>query len=204
MKSTNYIIGLLLILFVSCDQPKQINDDSIHQESKKIIPQADELIEQLFDLPDTILKSPKADENKFHLKLSPTEIKKEYSKFDGEWITIVGGLNFHRTKMDPGNRVVFVNKETSQNTGWGDIKYNRMVRFYLLEDVSYNYDYFIDDDRFLNIIEYDIRNDDLSFKEKPEPIVEKLGIIWRNDNEFEFVLNGIKFKMKRKTNANKL
>jgi hypothetical protein len=83
-------------------------------------------------------------------------------------------------------------------TGWGTIRYNRAAKFYFTESASHMYDFYIVNKDRLVLTQYDYRNDDLTMREKPEPMVKELEIVLINDNQVKLRLDGQTVELKRK------
>ena len=71
------------------------------------------------------------------------------------------------------------------------------MKFYFTESSSYQYEYYIDNSGFLNLIEYKYRNEDLSFKSTPEGLKEKIKLSWIENDQFELSFDGVKFSFKK-------
>jgi hypothetical protein len=199
MKTKNYLIGLLYLIVISCGQPQQI-DSETNQEIELLtkLTDSNSLMEVLMTIPDTILVTPDRNKNEFQLDLSKIKVDtKQCLKLNGEWIAEIGGLHFLKTTLDIGSKVIFMDEIQVAGTGWGTIKYNRVAKFYFTESSDYRYEYYVDDDNSLNLIQYDYRNDDLSFKIKPDAIEQKIELNWLDNDNIELILDGAKFKLKR-------
>jgi len=185
-------ILLLLAVFatglVSCQNPET--------------PEA--LAEQLMQLPDTILISPERGRKEFQVDFSEMKINDTLtSSLAGEWLTTRGKMSFLNTSLEVGNKVVFYDTSRTSMTGWGDIKYNKAVKFYFAKSGSRIYDYFVKADNELVLIMYEYRNDNLSFKEKPEMIEQELLVEFDSDRRLFLKLDGKRVTLeKENTTAN--
>lgn len=197
MKNILYLITFLILF--SCNQP-------IHQESKSteeqeevaLIPEKITDLKSLLNVSDSFLVDENHKQNEFQLDLSETEIdKNQSSKIAGKWTCEIGGLSFLKTDLKQGNKVVFIDKVQSSANGWGILKYNILVKFYFTESSSYQYEYYIDNSGFLNLIEYKYRNEDLSFKSTPEGLKEKIKLSWIGNEQFELSFDDVKFLFKK-------
>ncbi len=156
------------------------------------------LVNNIVEITDSILVTPNRSENEFQFDLSKIEVDtKQCSKLNGVWIAEIGGLSFLKTTLEIGNKVVFMDKKQITASGWGSLKYNRAAKFYFTKSSDYQYDYYVDNKGFLNLIQLDYRNDDLSFKTEPETIEQKIGLNWLDNDNIELILNGVKFKLRR-------
>lgn len=166
---------------------------------------AEQVIEQIKSLPDTILTSKNMKQNEFQADLSEIQIDTEQtSKLSGEWITQNGEIKFLNTTLESGDKVLFYDTVRTSMTGWGTIRYNRAAKFYFTESGSHMYEFYVGNKDKLVLTQYDYRNDDLTMREKPEPIVKELEIEFANDDQVKLSLDGQTVELKRKnTTANK-
>ena len=197
MKLNSILITLMTIEMFSC----QTNENQENQNQFS----AEQVIEQIKSLPDTILTSKNMKQNEFQADLSEIQIDTEQtSKLSGEWITQNGEIKFLNTTLESGDKVLFYDTVRTSMTGWGTIRYNRAAKFYFTESGSHMYEFYVGNKDKLVLTQYDYRNDDLTMREKPEPIVKELEIEFANDDQVKLSLDGQTVELKRKnTTANK-
>lgn len=136
--------------------------------------------------------------NEFQADLSKIKINnKKTTLLNGEWITENGKLSFFNTTLELGDKVIFHNTSRSSMTGWGVIRYNRAVQFYLTESGNHMYEYYVLDDNSLILTQYDYRNNDLSMKKQPESRSLTMTANFINKNEISLELGGQIAKLKR-------
>ncbi|MBL4716456.1 MAG: hypothetical protein JKX95_07455 [Bacteroidia bacterium] len=171
-------------MFASCGQPRQTANSETPNTAQII---------------DTVLNSKNNVKNEFQADLSEVEIDLNMtSELNGEWLTELGELNFLRTTLEQGDKVIFYDTIRTSMTGWGIIKYNRAAKFYFTEAGSHIYEYYIGKDGFLYLTKYESRNDDMSMKAIPEGIKQLLEITWIHNDEIELIINEQNVKLKRK------
>ena len=178
----------------------QTNENQDNQNQ----PSAEQVIEQIKSLPDTVLTSKNMKQNEFQADLSEIQIDTEQtSKLSGEWIAQNGEMNFLNTSLESGDKVLFYDTVRTTMTGWGTIRYNRAAKFYFTESGSYMYEFYVADKDRLVLTQYEYRNDDLTMKEKPVSIVQELDIEFINHDQVKLSHEGQTVEMKRKnTTAN--
>lgn len=185
MRKLIYIFGLLT--FWSCSSNNKPIDDKTNDSVSRIP-----------DVPDTVLVSEGHEDKEFKLDLGNYKIDPEKTKaLNGEWTTIAGEISFLNTTLNPGDKVIFKDTTNTAVTGWGTLVYNRAAKFYFTESASHIYDYYIDQNGLLNLVLLDYRNDDLSFKDEPEPVFEQLTIKWLANDQIKLVANQQKVELKK-------
>ena len=191
MKRNYFLITLLTIGFISCqtNESKDIQNQTLSEQ----------VIEQIQNLPDTVLTSKNIKQNEFQADLSNIKIDiQKTTLLGGEWITQNGSVRFLNTTLDLGDKVIFYDTTRSSMTGWGTIRYNRAANFYFTESGSYMYEFYVVNDNKLVLTQYDYRNDDLTMKEKPESISRELDIEFINDDKVKVGFKGQTVELKRK------
>tara|TARA_Y100001934_G_C11850433_1_gene539279 strand:- start:4 stop:606 length:603 start_codon:yes stop_codon:yes gene_type:complete len=196
MRQILYIYGFLLIIW-SCSS----NDRQVEKHTNTV---PNDLIDLVRQIPDPVLVSQDKENKEFQLDLTndKVDISKTKSLF-GEWIATMGELKFLNTTLETGDKVVFQDTIGKTVTILGTLVYNRPAKFYFTESASHIYDYYIDHNGLLNLIQLEYRNEDLTLKEQPEPIFERLTINWIGDDQIELTLKDHKVIMKKITTANK-
>ena len=175
MRQTIYRIGLLLLIW-SCSS----NDKPVKPQTEIVLGSEDRL------------------DKEFQLDISNDNLDFEKTKtLTGEWTASNGELKFLNTTLEAGDKVVFKDTISKTMSGWGTLIYNRAAKFYFTESASHTYDYYIDRDGLLNLVQLDYRNDDLSFKEQPEPIYVQVKINKLGDNQIELIVKDQKVKLKK-------
>ena len=191
MKLIYLLITLLTFVLFSC----QINETNENQNEVF----TEQLIEHMKSLPDTLLTVKDMNKNDFQADLSEIQIDIERtSKLSGEWIAQNGEISFLNTHLTSGNKVIFYDTVHTSMTGWGIIRYNRAANFYFTESGSYMYEFYVINKDKLVLSRYDYRNDDLTMKEKPEPIISELEIEFVNDDLVNLRLGGQLIELKRR------
>ncbi len=143
--------------------------------------------------------SKKTKNNKFEHDFSDASIdKKATQAIEGSWyLTSTETMIFLQTHFDLKDTVVFDNSSTIVGTGWGEMKYNTSAEFYLTENSSHLYEYYISKDEHLYLTQFDYFNDDLSYKEKPDLIAEDYSIKISDKDNFVLFNDWQKFLFKR-------
>lgn len=201
----NIAIGVIAFVTVSCGETSTTANKEGNDEERFTDSAADEITRQVLRPSDSALVADKGNKNEFRTDYSDVEIEElATSKIDGEWIVDTGSLKFLNTHLVKGDKVIFQDTVKTVVTGWGTIIYNRVVKFYFTEHGSHVYEYFIDLDGFLKLIQYDYRNKDISLKEKPEAVDEIITLEWNNVRQIQLSFNGGQATLKRKNNSSAL
>lgn len=191
------LITFLFSLF-SCDagESNDNSESSLPISDTRTI--SESLIDKINSSSDSVLIDTNQKNNHFQYDYTNEKIDLNItSKISGEWISKIGGLSFFKVKHNISDRVVFSDKTEILITGWGEIKFNRSSKWYNSVSLNYKYEYFIDDKGYLHVLEFDYRNDDLSFKSKPEVKRETIKVEWISDSDIDLISNGIKFRYSR-------
>ena len=180
---------LTFVLFItlgSCTNDKPVDNSS-------------DMLEMKQQIPDTVLTKNDSITNEFQFDLNDKNIDLQKTKsLQGVWIATTGQLEFLNTSIESGNRIIFSDTIFKSMTGWGTIIYNREAKFYITEAGSHIYDYFIDKKGLLNLVQYEYRNEDLSFKKQPVPIYKKFTINWTKYDQIELKIKNNKVTLIRK------
>lgn len=168
------LLGLVYCGLTSCN--------SNEKEAEDILPVEETEIQ---------LTSTTQQRDTFHYQIMDEIDIDKTSLIAGEWKVDSGKMEFLNTILKTGDKVVFKNTPSKVVTGWGTITYNRASKFYFTESGSHAYDYYVDVNGSLNLLNYEYRNDDLSFKEKPSVIRKVLQLeiispeklVLRNDQQ---------------------
>ncbi len=183
---------------LSCNEGETIESSTNNVPILDTEKNSESLINKINSLPDSVLVNSSLKKNKFQYDFSNEKIDiANSSKISGEWISKVGGLSFFKVKHDISDKVVFSDKKEILMTGWGEFRFNRSSKWYNTASLNYLYEYYIDTEGYLNVLEFNYRNDDLSFKNQPEVKKERMKLEWINDTEIDLIFNGIKFRYSR-------
>ena len=191
MKLDSLLLTLLTVGVFSCQ-----TDDTNENQIK---PSSEQVIEEIKSLPDTVLTSKKMKQNEFQADLSEVNVDTELtSKLSGEWTAQNGQINFLKTTLQTDDKVLFYDTVRTSMTGWGTIRYNRAAKFYFTESESHMYEFYVVNNDRLVLTEYEYRNDDLTIRKEPEPIVKELEIEFVNDDQVKLRLGRQSVELKRK------
>ena len=159
MRQLFFIISSFFLL--ACSDKNEPQDNRLDENT----------IAKVFEnFPDSLLEDKKASSNEFQIKRKADTLDLNLmADLNGTWrVTSKEEFNFLQTTLHYSDTIVFNDSLTTTMTGWGKINYNSPANFYTAKDISYQYDFYVSKDKklFLTWIEY--RNDDLSFKDRPE------------------------------------
>jgi hypothetical protein len=182
------LLLLFLLTFLSCEELNKNTNQKISNSTIRNNPS--QRVCNLNKFPDSILVDKEQKENIFMNIIPDSKISIFFTKqICGEWKVKSGEVNFLSSLLDINGKLIFYNTMKESLTGWGIIRYNRCLKVYFSEFGSNLYDYYIDKNGELYIIQYEYRNEDLSIKKEPELIIEKIKLNWLSKNNIELQIN---------------
>lgn len=188
MRQLFFIIASCFLL--SCSDKNEPRDTRLDENT----------ISKVFEnFPDSLLEDKKANSNEFIIKRKADTLDLNLmAVLNGTWrVTNKEELSFLQTQLHYSDTIVFNDSTTTTMTGWGKIKYNSPANFYTAKDISYQYDFYVSKDKKLVLTWIEYRNNDLSFKEKPETKCFSFNIHLLKPDQIEIRWDTFKFVLSK-------